>query len=85
VADAIAACDDYLLELCDALVACSPGLTVESCVDEIEQAGLDCSCAVEVESSQVPVCYEAIDTATCDELAEDNVPDACDGLIGIRC
>lgn len=81
----MAACDDFVVGLCDALMACNPDLSEAECFAAIDGTGLDCTCARAYDEAQLTECFDVLGTSTCADLAEDNVPPACDGMFTLQC
>lgn len=82
---AIEACDTFVDALCTAASGCNSEFPYEECVSEVEATGLDCTCAVTHDPGILSACLDRLSTIDCATLADVDVPDECDGVVGIRC
>ncbi len=82
---AIEACDTFVDALCTTASSCNSQLPYEECVSEVTTEGLDCSCAVTHDEAILSACLDRLSTIECETFAEVDVPDECDGVVGIRC
>jgi len=79
------ACEDFVEGLCTTATRCNSDLTMEDCEADVRAQGLRCACAQSHDGPGLGTCLDILETIECDTFADEDVPDACDGLFAIRC